>query len=536
LPSAQPGVWLGVAFLYLICINLRISFSSIPEMFWLVLVFGSVPLAVLPAIHAARRLSNPVRMGALRSEFGIGGPEADAGAVERAARRGFAAAHGGPFAAFALLVPIYVLILLASGEHAVASEERQGVILAFLLNGTGCVAAAVAVGAVSAGRRPGWAALRAVIFSLIFVGLRIALAFLVAIAVLNDGEGSGDKFDDLARLVYADLVLCCLLAVVLDAIALDRLRKRLLPLRLGKPPLPPGPIVRDARRIPLTPEELAGAGLDVSAWSLLRWRFWRDPLLRAERRHLWTRRRILILWLALPLVLAGLVVSGPLVSAAIFGLVSSSAGYGLLMMPWSTVVSGLAALPWACVPLIFMVAAVGGEKQSPVFESMLATPLTPLRLAAAKLLGKSWHLVMAVAVLWAIRPLLPFSFGGGLGWSDEPWNNGRLATLPFGMVNTAAYALMLGSVGMFFAARQRTLTGAVAGSLATALGLLLARSLLLGFVHTGAWRFYHGGDDEWLNQVAGVASGNLAMTILYLLVAGMFLAGAARHLALRRDA
>jgi hypothetical protein len=522
-------------------------------------------MGILPAIYAARRLSNPARLGALRKESGVTGSDRQAETLSSAVRRGLGEAHLAPLAALGLGLPIYTLVAILAGLHSSSWDAPLGSALVCWLDGAMCVAASVALGAAVAGRRSGRAAVRALLYSLLFTGLRIALMLLIRSAVMADMQGNKDwcPLDTLRVVAYADIVFCGLIALVLDAVALARLRRLLLP---APPPSPedqflpgsevctatdahvaPAVLSHGARRgevqvirghkermdrsAPLTPEELAGAGLDVSAWSLLKWRFWRDPLFRAERRHLWSGRRILALWVVLPFVSVGLYALNQLIWLGL----SKSGTSSMVFSRWSVVtglVGALTSLISACVPMLFIAALTSIEKNGAVFESMAVTPLTPLRLAAARFLGKIWHLVIAWAVLgtasFFVSPLVMGHWGSGLPY----WHTGQLIVAPSGILCSAARALMLAAVGMLFAARQRTLVGAAIASLATALGLLLTSSLLL----RPLWGSYSYQDPyAGLYMAAQTLPLNVAYTILYTILAGMFLAGAARHMTLRRE-
>jgi hypothetical protein len=290
------------------------------------------------------------------------------------------------------------------------------------------------------------------------MGTVVAAHVRAAFSLLFDwgSESPAPQATALADWLLVDAALCAALAVAL-VLGLPRLIER----RLGRPE-EPGYADPDALD--------AGAeamGLGISFWALLKWKFRADPFFVAERRSLWSQRRVAALW-------------GLLSLAGVVALVLAAQGHrrneeaGALLRE---------ALAWLPMLIATAVTAVGlsGERASGALESVLLTPTAPLRLVAAKLMGRTSRLLSAAVIL----VLLAFiAVGVAMGDSRE-WaicDEHQISRTFRELVLAPLAVLAAGAAGLYGAARFRSMVGAlVAGYGLTA---LLGVVLLVGAICT----------------------------------------------------
>jgi hypothetical protein len=317
-----------------------------------------------------------------------------------------------------------------------------------------------------------------------------------------------------------DTPLCLLLALLCVLAGANRYRMAL------KSPLPEGRTDRQ-----MLDEGGEGLGLEVSFWSLLRWKFWRDPLYKAERRSLWSRRNLLLCW------------AGAALLCVLYAMIALEAdnraegGPGFLNSQEPICLFWLVILvPLLFAPLITVI-GISRDKRTRSLESLLLTPAAPMRLAAAKLLGRLKPLAIATAAAClacaAISYWLEVRFsrphGYGL-WFIRMLMAGYRFWAVVAIFVAPVAVLAMGCVGLFFGTRVRStilaLVLTVLASTAYVLLCVVAASALYATLLNDNHL-----QSEWLNSVAGVAAGLLFSGLLL----RVFLSETARRFALKSD-
>jgi hypothetical protein len=274
-PSQWRGIGYTVVCFYLLFANQMIRNWNQPYVLWEKLEFVTVLLAILSAMYAASRGYVAVRPGTLCGDSVSPESSASFKAVRRAVVRGLRKAFLFPIAVYLLPASVYLAIALLH------KGERFEAVLAFVLDGLVCVCASVVLGAAVVGRRRFWAIMRALLLSLAFIGMRELLAGGAVGTLLPEFGRQYGSLITHPSLACADALLCALVLMVSGWVARTRHTAHLT--RTGPASIAYSvqqTLTSVARRCNQDQIELAGLGLDVSAWSLLRWRFWRDPLFR----------------------------------------------------------------------------------------------------------------------------------------------------------------------------------------------------------------------------------------------------------------
>jgi hypothetical protein len=264
---------------------------------------------------------------------------------------------------------------------------------------------------------------------------------------------------------------------------------------------------------------------DMCFWDLFAWKFWRDPMVRAERRNLWTLKRFVLAWaLLLPFLLLPSLpwTRTPLGSFYMFAASSS------VTLMWALFfTSGLVfSLHVWLVPTL-VVSGIAAEKRSGAMESMLITPVSPLRMAAARVLGRCWMLVLIMLSVELIRTVLSVAQDPVIPLPD--WGLPTF-TSAVSLASPAVVVLAHGSMACYFAARMRTMAAALSLSL-----LLSVTVSALGYIPLWAlisWvplnSAISDGTNDWAAWWAEISTLKLFGTALLLRV---FLPAAARRLA-----
>jgi hypothetical protein len=288
------------------------------------------------------------------------------------------------------------------------------------------------------------------------------------------------------------------------------------------------------------PDDPAGMGLDVSFWTLLRWKFWRDPLYKAERRSFWNPWRRLAIW--------ALGAGSSVTTCYLF-----MPGWGVMWyeVRWLrsfVLISLVAAAPMIVLAPLVVTAGFCGRKQADAAENLIITPIAPLRLVAARLLGRCLPLARVAAAsvlgLWAIAPV---GWDQGVaplwihGLSDlwEVWENslwvrsvpGEVGTYVLTALGSALLcwtcAIIAGAIALHVAVRARGPARAIVGGY---LRVMLMASLVMLFEALRVcvpW---------WTGGCLWAPSGALSLVLTVLLVGGALwfsVMGAARWLVLR---
>ena len=107
--------------------------------------------------------------------------------------------------------------------------------------------------------------------------------------------------------------------------------------------------------------------------------------------------------------------------------------------------------------------ALAGGRQRGALESLRGTPAAPLRLLAARLVGRCSHLVLAMLIAdlaenisWHLLP----------GLSMESSIPSTIVYSALGALSETAHVLVFGAAGLYFAARFRSLTAALVSAYA----------------------------------------------------------------------
>ncbi len=267
-----------------------------------------------------------------------------------------------------------------------------------------------------------------------------------------------------------------------------------------------------------------GLGLGISFWALFRWKFWRDPICRAERRHLWSLRRILVMWAVAVLWAAGVWSVCVALRVDCDRQVFCQALLAMVVLP-------------VLVSAGMMVVGLANDRQNGVLETLLLTPLAPLRTVAARLIGRCRPLCVAALILLAIASLASaykldagllesrYGFYRDLGWlrMGHAW---YWPLVFLTMANVGMGVLACGAVGLRFAARCRTLMGALSLTFLFLIVFFLVSEAGLRFLVTDIFR--------WRATELGLALGGLLRIVLYGFLIRIFLVGAAQQLVLRR--
>ncbi len=280
-----------------------------------------------------------------------------------------------------------------------------------------------------------------------------------------------------------------------------------------------------------------GIGLDVSFWSLFTWKFWRDPLYRAEHRHLWRRGRriaLIVCWGAAVLALM---------------LLSKLAWNSRTMAFWGKGVNSLRAWPMHAIILLVMapfamapavvIFRLSREKREGSLDALVLTPLAPLRICAAKVWGRLAPLCLCALAVVAAQLYWPCSYSRPQYWYGQPAMSWTImywyeAYRPIGLalpVFIVPGILAAGAIGSYFAVRLRSAAGAVVASYLTLTVLSLLWLFAWVMLRQSALSPFQGHRRELWAGVAGAVMSVVCMGA----VARIFLTEAARRLALRRE-
>ncbi len=425
----------------------------------------SLLLTIIAALAGARRAASRAGRQKLREKLDRLPADRRAESGGRWLYRELAAVLAGPGLALALLLPLYLVCAwgLFGGITAAYMKLGYGALLWLEAGASMVMAAAVGLwaGAAKGARKAPRAALVALAVGVLARGLIAGTVGLAVSNAENDGRlGAmwGAGFDAALSLGFAFAVM---------QLAWRMLCERLERPERGAP--------SEAEMLIDSPQSL---GLGVSCWSLFRWRLFRDPLFRAERRSYWTRRRLVALWLvvivlsmSIPLSFSGALQVEWLITA-IWGHVSIVAG-----VVWY--------LPCWIAPALTATALAGGRQRG-TLEGLRVTPAAPLRLLGAKLAGRCSHLVLAMLIA---------ELAGDISWYLLPglsMESSIPRTIVYSAVNAlseTAHVLVFGAAGLYFAARFRALAAALVSAYAFALAytftVQLAREPVTGYLGLG---------------------------------------------------
>jgi hypothetical protein len=490
LRHSRPAVYVAVLAAYgvftLVLFATASSHSDEVWARWLALGILSAAITVAAAVHGARRAPGPKERAAVRRLLSVAEPTGRQRVLSRWYRAEVLRSMGAPALALALLAPLY----LAPGLTGVDADPVELAVGVLLWLQTAASAAAVAV----LGRSP------------LTV---VAGAFLAAVYWGFSGKvlpacASAGAF------LLADLPGCFYAWHLLVEGGTGRLSDALILTEKD-------PELRDLAR-----EDPASLGLDVSFWALFRWKLFRDPLFRAERRGFWTARRLVILWSSFAAVEAARELCLLLTS------LGTSSGASILITATVSVIQGLPTLIVAAV----VAATLATDRQTGMLDSLLITPAAPLRLAASRLAGKCIHPILALMVLavpayflhaWVLQKLKWITMEGPL-WVDVCYD-------VIWAVRRVLCISACGAVGLYFAARWRSL----AAALPVTWGFLVA--FVMAFSSLAQW-FWSSLYDWWgkgpFDPMPGLVLAGLN-TLAYGVLLRIFLVAAARQLAIRHN-
>ncbi len=474
---------------YLTAVTIACSSEHAGRVYYPILSAGFVLAMLFSAFHAALAFSDPHWLAELAGVARRAQDTSRRRLLPVCIRR-YGAALRQPFLVLVLVAPIYAL---AAGLHEEGTGQRLNdlITVAGLWFGTGvCILLGAAGGAcVGAEGRRG-ALGRAVAITLLTIFLYFLVSCFVGVMLMMDSLGK--VFASTRVLLTTHLLLCILFPLPLGYLMLDSLRSG----------------IRRGAEIPVEPESLQAAFRSV-----LGWRFWADPMVRAERRHLWTGKRIAIMWIA-----GSLLAGAPwIVFAAVGNVISPS--------PALSTFNVLRALfRYAAAPLL-MATTLATDRNSGLLDSMRVTAAAPLRLACAKFWGRCSHLLFALmlplSVSYLIARIVFFTDLSVLQWIA------LLGATVCWLVVQAAGILAWAGVGLHFAARQRTLAGAFGSVLA----LLIAGCLISTLVPVVGMHTLHLDPDRMLRSACGKLAWTLEWLVIYGLILRWAMLGAARHLA-----
>jgi len=476
-------------------------------------------LSVVPALAAARRFQNRARLAPLRAL----GPWPDRSVLRRFLALELAQVLLAPALTAAILLPLY----LATGYGL--TSETCGLSMADLLPGAALwldalVALALsgligaAAGLASRGGRAGTVAVLGAVLAVVARLLPGAAGAFVLF--------STDTRAPVPWLAGGDALVCLLAALLIFGQLPELLAKRLSRSEAEG--------LSDAEALEAAPE---GLGLGIAFWALLTWRFRQDPLWRAEKKSFWRARNIACLWLwqVLAMALALFAVW----FMALSGNVPLRNRFDFLerfcLLPVALAANLLGQLAVWVAPAV-MAVGISAERRSGALDGLLLSPVAPLRLAAAKLLGRCWHLVLAGLVFGSLLGLLGWCCGATVLNADRAM---RGIYFPFIQYQVTASVLMplavlaWGALGLYCAARWRSLPVALAASYGLALLLWMVLALIPELARIGGRSYYF--HSSWGFPWVGML-GSLALELLVLgAVLRCGLVGAARLMALRRN-
>ena len=513
LRHSRPAVYVAVLAAYGAFALVLFATASSPDhvwVRWLALGLLTAAVNVTAAVHAARRAPGAKDRAAIRRLLGEAGPFRH----DRWYRAEVLRSMGAPAMAVLFLTPLYFV----PGLTGVSPDVEQLIVgaLMWLQAVTSAAAAAAAGGWVAqrrSPRRPRSPAVAA--FLLATVLARSPLTFVAGLFAASFFWDHLDKSLHayyLARAFLTADILACLLAwFALVRAGTNRFSEALLAPESE-------PELKDLAR-----EDPESLGLDVSFWALFRWKLFRDPLFRAERRGFWTWRRLVILW-------------GGFATAQVAGVLLFWGNWGLSHM----VVSGRAGhlvldivqhLPLLAAATLVAV-SMATDRQTGALESMIITPVAPLRLAASRLAGKCSHPILALIGLTAPMYFFQEWVSQQGGWRMRI-DLAIVATGYFGMTACVVSVLAVsacGAVGLYFAARWRSLVL----TLPVTYGFLIAFSFALNALIRWFWTSLY---DGWREEVSFDPMPAMVISGLAVLAYGVllriFLVAAARQLAIR---
>ncbi len=520
LRHGRPGAYVAVVAAYALYALVLLATADSPRdvwQRWLALGVLTASANVAAAIHGASRAPGRKKRDTLRDLVREASPARRERLLQGWFRDEAHRALVAPAVALALLAPLYLAPGLV-GPELNPSWLTIGALMWVQAAASTAVAVAAGAWAAQTGslERPG--VLRIAARALLAVGARLPLSAVFGL-LLTVGYWGG--LDDrvpgaiVAGAFLAGDVLPCLLAwLLLVRGGAGRLGEA-LHWREKNPEL------KDLAR-----EEPESLGLDVSFWALWRWKLFRDPLFRAERRGFWTWRRLAVLW-------GGFLVAACLpIPVQIYGW--RMANWGLPEIAFDLAVTSLYVLPFLAIATI-VAATLATDRQSGVSESLAITPVAPLRLAASRLAGKCAHPALVLCALIVPTRVFWWWYGahvGGAGSSESGASmlvhgcSGALALL-----NRTMIVAMYGAVGLYCAARWRSVVWALISSYGFLVGLTFATSFLIRWYWFLSVR-------HWSEHSFAIISGML-IDVLYLLLYAIlfrfFLMAAARRLAVLSD-
>jgi hypothetical protein len=436
----RPEVYIGALLPYVAVLIVSLAPGKLPPSLPLVLgVVVSLSLAMAAACSGSRSFSSRRWLARL-------GRSAIKGRVSVSEIRGqWLQAMVPCLLAVAILLPLFGWCGLAAGR---SSEDLGSGAMAGLLLFEMALSSVLVTGSVAArlsiGRGRGKVALVA-ICSFVVVGAIRGMGLTLVMAGLYSSESfPGVGMSRLAiHAAVVDGVICLFIASGLGMGLRPAVERALAQ---GK-----SDIGGDWDLIMEYPESF---GLEVSFWSLLRWKFWADLLVRVERRSAWSWRGLICVWL--------LLLAWPWLMH-----------YGLMQLFYSNYVVNIygasyvfrflvgllrAEISWLIAPAI-MVVGFCNQRHNGVLDTFLLTPVAPLRLVASKLFGMLWHVILpatisqVIIMLWQIEQLGDYH-GVVVGVLLSSW-----------MLYRGGLAVMAaGALGLYFAARCRTMMGALAWS------------------------------------------------------------------------
>lgn len=341
-----------------------------------------------------------------------------------------------------LLLPIFGIAvgLLNEEDFWLAACAGVGLWVLACLQAFSAVAIGAGVGEGSLSKRPGR---RGALVAATVMLLRGCLLLSVA-ALLRSFHSVG-----------VVLSVACVDAVF-SAVLLSFLLKRLSL---------PRNIVFASRREPVHAEKPAETGLGVPFAAVFLWKFWRDPIYRAERKQ---RSGVVGYSLVIALGLMGALGVSWHMSGNAF-VVQGGAAY-LMDRPITT---SFASIPAAILAVAVGIISLRGKGQGLITRNLMLTSVSPLRLLTAKVLGScmssAWSGVGAVLAGWLAAGAFFYYrglFNGPGGCTLWPWYlKGRLFTYIVFSVMASALPWFLvmasGAVGIWAGASTPSMFAAM---------------------------------------------------------------------------
>jgi hypothetical protein len=514
----RPAVYIPVGVTYLLFFAMMgVSFHKWERWSLTILALAAVVLSCTAALVAARQFRSRAWLLGLRAALGKDG-RGPASRPERPPLASIVLRLCVPFwLALLALGPLFIGGLALSYAGAFWTGGLIGI--AWLVVCAWGVPVAVVFGAHAVLAFPGLSAALAGWSSALLLSAVRGVVLITLYGLFGPAELDVDQGACWLILAAGDFLLATLLLPLVFKGAAGALQLRMqeaVSLRLG-----------DEESIDDEPE---GTGLGITFWAMLRWRFWRDPLYRAEVRHIWNWRRLVVFW-----AVAGVWAAGAL---ALLWLMRAERSLLLLQVG----IQLPASLPLLAAPGL-MAAGLAADRQKGIFETLLLTPVAPLRLAGARLVARYRPLVLVTVVLgiagaflfWMkLTPDHPVYGGTGLfrparsfyrGWLrvGSSWYWILVLLIITGEVfGVAAF----GAVGLRFAARYRSVLAALAVTYTVALAWLVCSEMVWTL---GVAQYF-----RYRGSAIGFAAASVLRIVLYGVMARVFLMGAARQMVLKR--